>query len=76
MSRPLPSLEEQAIRFAEIDSSTYAKYIRRELEIIVRTARQVGLRIEIVNVPDGCAMGAHHEEIIVTPSREGYQSTT
>lgn len=71
-----PSLEVQAARWHELNSAPDANYLRRLLENAVETARSLGLRIEIRNVPDGCAMGAHHEEIIVTPSREGYQSTT
>lgn len=71
-----PSLEAQEIRWKDLAKSVEAHYLKRQLETLVLTARQLGLRVEIRNVPDGCAMGSHHEEIIVTPSREGYQSTT
>lgn len=66
------SLEEQTARFDRMNSAEAALYLRRQLAMICMTARQLGYRVEIVTVPDGFAMGSHHEEIIVTPSREGY----
>lgn len=76
MSAERPSLEAQAARWHALNDGPAARYLRLQLENMVTTARQLGLRVEIRTVPDGCAMGAHHEEITVTPSREGYQSTT
>ncbi len=76
MSAARPSLEAQGQRFEAMNAAEAALYLRRQIAILVITARQLGYRIEVVNVPDGHAMGLHHEEIIVTPSREGYQSTT
>ena len=70
-----PSLEAQAERWRELNESSAAVYIRRELETLVTTARQIGLRIEVREVNHACSMGATHEEITVTPSRDGYQST-
>lgn len=72
----LPSLQAQSERWLDLNESRAAKYIRRELENIVFTARQLGLRIEVIQVSHVQAMGATHEEITFTPSREGYQSTT
>lgn len=76
MNAALPSLEAQAERWRELNGSAAAVYLRRELENLVTTARQLGLRIEVREVSHSCRMGATHEEITVTPSREGYQSTT
>lgn len=76
MSSTLPSLDDQAERWRELNGSSAAAYLRRELETLVTTARQIGLRIEVREVSHACSMGATHEEIIVTPSRDGYQSTT
>lgn len=75
MSAALPSLEAHAERWRELNDSKAAFYIRRELENLALTARQIGLRIEVREVSHACSMGATHEEITVTPSREGYQST-
>jgi hypothetical protein len=76
MSADRPSLEAQAARWHELNDSAIARMLRKRADDLVHDARALGFRVEIVNVPDGCAMGAYHEEIIVTPSREGYQSTT
>ena len=76
MSAQRPSLEAQAAKWEELNSGFAAKYLRRQLDVLVRTARQLGLRIEITQVSHAPAMGTTHEIIIVTPSREGYQSTT
>lgn len=74
MSADRPSLEVQAARWRELNESTQANYLRRQLENLVTTARQLGLRIEIAQVSHAQAMGATHEVVTVTPSRDGYQS--
>lgn len=76
MSAALPSLEAQAARWRELNDGAAAVYLRRQLENLITTARQLGLRVEITQVSHARSMGATHEEITVTPSREGYQSTT
>lgn len=76
MSKPLPSLEAQAARWELLNTSFRAKQLRQHLQHVVNTARELGLRIEVRQVSHACSMGATHEEITVTPSREGYQSTT
>ena len=76
MTAPLPSLAQQTERWNELNHSRSANYLRRQLEVLVTTARQQGLRIEITQVSHDRAMGATHEIVTVTPSREGYQSTT
>lgn len=76
MSAALPSLDAQAARWRELDESKNARIIRAQLQKIVQSARDLGLRVEIHQVSHACSMGATHEEIIVTPSRDGYQSTT
>lgn len=76
MSAALPSLAAQTERWNELNHSRQANYIRRNLEVLVATARQQGLRIEITQVSTAPSMGATREVITVTPSREGYQSTT
>jgi hypothetical protein len=75
MAADRPSLEAQAERWRALNESGQANHLRRELLNLVATARQLGLRIEITQVSHFQAMGATHEEITVTPSREGYQST-
>lgn len=74
MSAPLPSLEAQADRWHELNDSQAAHYLRRQLQSLVTTARQLGLRIEITQVSHAQAMGSTHEIVSVTPSRDGYQS--
>lgn len=70
-------LEDEAERWRALNESSAAAYIRRELDNHVRTARIMGLRIEITQVPEGSPrMGGTREIITVTPSRAGYQSTT
>jgi hypothetical protein len=76
MSGPLPSLAQQTERWHELNHSRSANYLRRQLEVLVTTARQQGLRIEITQVSHAKKMGATFEIITVTPSREGYQSIT
>lgn len=75
MTAPLPSLEAQAARWRELNECAEAKFIRENIEFFVRIARGLGLRVEVTQVSHACSMGATHEEITVTPSREGYQST-
>lgn len=72
----IPSLEDQAARWRELDASPEAKFIRENIEFFVKMARVHGLRVEVAQVSHTCSMGATHEEITVTPSRDGYQSTT
>jgi hypothetical protein len=77
MTRQLPSLAQQTERWNELFHSRSANYLRRQLEVLVTTARQQGLRIEITQVPDGPPrMGGTREVVQVIPSRDGYQSTT
>lgn len=76
MSREHPSLDAQAERFRELRDGIEAKMIRRRAMELIADARSLGLRVEIVNTPNGSPrMGGHHEVCIITPSREGYQST-
>jgi hypothetical protein len=76
MSAERPSLEAQAARWHELNTSGHAHYLRRQVDNLVSTARQLGLRIEVTQASHACSMGATHEIVTVTPSREGYQSTT
>lgn len=76
VSAALPSLEDQAARWHELDASEEAKFIRENLMFYVARARYFGLRVEVKQVSHAPSMGATHEEITVTPSRDGYQSTT
>lgn len=76
MSAELPSLEAQAARYRELAESGEAKAIQNMVCMLSGYARSIGLRIEVREVSHACSMGATHEEITVTPSREGYQSTT
>ena len=73
MSARLPSLEAQTDRWHELNDSSQAHYLRRQLQSLVATARQLGLRVEITQVSHAQAMGATHEIVSVTPSRDGYQ---
>lgn len=75
MAAERPSLEVQAQTWRLLNEGSAANYIRRELENIVNTARQLGLRVEVTQVSHAQAMGATHEVVTVTPSREGYQRT-
>lgn len=75
MSADRPSLEAQAARWRVLDESMNARIIRAQLQKLVQSARDLGLRIEVREVSHAYSMGATHEEITVTPSREGYQST-
>lgn len=75
MSAPLPSLEAQAARWRELNESIDALRLRDHLNGLIIFARKQGLRIEVREVSHACSMGATHEEILVTPSRGGYQST-
>jgi len=76
MPNERPSLDEQAARWKSLNESYAAEDLRQLMRGAVQTARELGLRIEVRQVSHACSMGATHEEIIVTPSREGYQSTT
>lgn len=74
MSADLPSLESQAARWKELNESSGARYLKLELENLVETARQIGLRIEVTTVATDQRMGAVRSVVSVTPTREGYQS--
>lgn len=74
MSAPLPSLQAQTDRWHELNDSQAAHYLRSQFQVLVATARQLGLRVEITQVSHAQAMGATHEIVSVTPSRDGYQS--
>jgi len=76
MSAPLPSLAEQAERWCHLNASPEAGHARHLARTLVEFCREHGLCVEIVQVSHACSMGATHEEITVTPSRDGYQSTT
>lgn len=76
MSAELPSLEAQAVRWRELNHSTEAKHARYLAESLVCFCLDNGLRVEISTVSIAPAMGALDSVITVTPSREGYQSTT
>ena len=76
MPNESPSLEAQAKRYQDLAESGEAKAIQQTLCILATYARSIGLRIEVREVSHAQAMGATHEEITVTPSRDGYQSTT
>ncbi len=74
MSAELPPLAVQASRWHELNNSGEARAIADMARWLAGHARRCGLRVEIVQVSHAQAMGATHEEITVTPSREGYQS--
>jgi len=76
MSNERPSLEAQAARWDELNQSEQAEHIREQADHLVKLARRWGLRLEVAQVSHACSMGATHKEITVTPSRDGYQSTT
>ena len=76
MSAALPSLEAQAARWHELNESVLARRLRLQIESIACEARAHGLRIEVAQVSIGHRMGCTTEIVTVTPSREGYQSTT
>ncbi len=69
------NLVAQADRWRELDNSAAAEFLRTILAGLVSHARANGLRIEVREVSHAQAMGATHEEIVVTPSRDGYQSS-
>lgn len=75
MTTKLPSLEAQAARYRELAESGQAIAIQNMACMLSAYARSVGLRIEITQVSHAQAMGATHEIVTVTPSRDGYQST-
>lgn len=75
MSGALPSLEAQAARWRVLNESEAKVDLLRLVSGACALARSLGLRVEVREVSYACSMGATHEEITVTPSREGYQST-